>query len=83
MDKSTSDPLRNTSNWITLAESAAERKRKETEPKRIFGAILLSGLLAGIVGISTVSWEGFAFCWMVLGVWFAGLACDEKEGPQT
>lgn len=76
------DPLTHDSNWMTPAQAAAARKRKETEPRRIFGAVLLAGILSAGLGLATGRAAAFVFGWIVLGVLFASWACDE-DGPEA
>jgi hypothetical protein len=87
MDKDTPDPMRDAlldaSHWATPAESAAARKRKDTEPKRILGAVILSGILSAILGASVGSFGAFVLFWMVSGLMLTSWATSGKEGPGT
>lgn len=77
------DPLRDKPNWMTPAEAAAEYKRKKSETKRIWGMVLLSGIVSLVLATTVGSIEAFFFFWFVLGMIFTSLACDEKNGPGT
>ena len=75
--------LRNLSNWLTPEEAAAERARKKSEPKRIWGMVLLSGIISGVLGAAVGSWEAFGLFWLVLGVMSASWVMNDKdEGPR-
>jgi len=74
--------LRNLAGWINPEEAAAECARKKSEPKRIWGMVLLSGVVSGLLAIWVGSIMAFFLFWFVLGVmsarWVMG---DKDEGP--
>jgi hypothetical protein len=74
--------LRDLAGWMSPEEAAAERARKESEPKRIWGMVLLSGVVSGFLAVWVGSITAFFMFWFVLGVMSASWVMDDKdEGP--